>query len=393
MFKYLKNFRAGIFKKIPLASFHKRHGKPILMGLVFTCLFSVVFYVAGVNNSYLLQKFPAAIPFLVADEVLNAPLDQSALNDEVVDDTPVEEVDGDGNPIAYPSRLTQLDIEVKEAGIPIHGMSLNKETREVRINFKPEATEEQKARAQEIVDNFDWVITYRDIFDAQKAKDQMMKEYPPEKLVAFSSYFPMIHYFLDHKEFRKLKSFMNNLFVQNIISQEDYMVFADILDGQKIYFNLAFNATPETTEPEVLGESEPEPTLEPEPTPESEPAPQEPEAPAESESESEPTPEPEPAPQEPEAPAEPAQEPEPEPEPESEPESESTLTDELPAEPAPESPPVIEEQPVQEPTPIEEPGPSPEPEPAPQEPPAVQEPPQEPAAPIEPAPEEPSVSE
>jgi uncharacterized membrane protein len=52
----------------------------------------------------------------------------------------------------------------------------------------------------------------------------------------------IINYYLDQKEFKKLKGFMNNLYTQNIITQDDYMVLSNILGDQKIYLNPKFGS-------------------------------------------------------------------------------------------------------------------------------------------------------
>lgn len=297
----------------------------LLFGLVFASLFSIIFYVIATNTDYLPMKFPAAIPFLVADETSKAPGD-GLFDDNVVEDMPVEDMEGMN--VDRAGKLIELDQMIRKAGIPIHGVALlgeDEDTHEIktRIDFKEEATEEQKTAAQEIIDSFKWTLTYKDIFNSQKAKEEIMKQYPPEKLVLISSHLPVINYFLDNKEFKKLKAFMAGLYTQGILGQEDYMLLANILSDQKIYLNPRFAANEKTAGPEPAPASQPEPAQEQPPVVagDSDVAPSEPEPPVEPEPVVEPAPAPEPTP-------EPAPEPSPEPAPE--------LTSELTSEPTPE---------------------------------------------------------
>ncbi len=254
----------------------------LIFGLVFASLFSALFYVMAVTTHYLPLKLPATLPFLVADQTSTLPPDGGLTDEGVVDSTVVE---GDLDPgSAYTDKLVELDHQVREAGIPINGISLlDHKTRETEIDFKAEATEEQKSRAHEMVNHFDWTITYKDIFNPQKAKEEIIKQYPPEKLAMVSAHLPVINYFLDHKEFKKLKAFLNSLFLQNTISQDDYMVFANILAGQKIYLNPVFAEAPAENPPAAPAAEPPAQTPAPEPSvedpvqpqPQAEPAPAE----------------------------------------------------------------------------------------------------------------------
>lgn len=49
---------------------------------------------------------------------------------------------------------SRIDSEIRSQGIPIHGVSGSQGS--IRIDFKPEATAQQRTNAQTIVDNFDW---------------------------------------------------------------------------------------------------------------------------------------------------------------------------------------------------------------------------------------------
>lgn len=63
--------------------------------------------------------------------------------------------------------LARLDQEIKAAGIPIYGVS--GEQGSVRVDYMPSATDQQKADAQTIVDNFDWSADA--LTDIKKAKN------------------------------------------------------------------------------------------------------------------------------------------------------------------------------------------------------------------------------
>lgn len=60
--------------------------------------------------------------------------------------------------------LSHLDQKIRDAGIPIDGVALiDSNTHETRIDFKQEATKDQKDQAQQIVDNFDWSEKANDV--------------------------------------------------------------------------------------------------------------------------------------------------------------------------------------------------------------------------------------
>lgn len=53
--------------------------------------------------------------------------------------------------------LERIDKYLREQGIPIDGLSLlGSDVREVQIHFRPEASQEHRSRAAEIVTDFDW---------------------------------------------------------------------------------------------------------------------------------------------------------------------------------------------------------------------------------------------
>lgn len=56
--------------------------------------------------------------------------------------------------------VTKLDVLLKESGVPIQGVSLKCSAgRNYTIFFEPTATNEQKAKAYQIADAFDWKNT------------------------------------------------------------------------------------------------------------------------------------------------------------------------------------------------------------------------------------------
>ena len=58
-----------------------------------------------------------------------------------------------------PSRAAILDTLLKEAGIPIEGISVNNVNPgppEVTVQYRPEVTQQQRDLAESIVDDFDW---------------------------------------------------------------------------------------------------------------------------------------------------------------------------------------------------------------------------------------------
>ena len=259
----------------------------VFRGIIFAGFFAAAFYTVAVTSNYFPIKLPAALPFLVSDKSSDEVAENPALAaDDVVADTPADAEAVAGNPLASSDKLLQLDANIRAAGISIDGIALlglDGVVHKTRIDFKAEATEEQKSRAHEMVNHFDWTITYKDIFNPQKAKEEIIKQYPPEKLAMVSAHLPVINYFLDHKEFKKLKAFLNSLFLQNTISQDDYMVFANILAGQKIYLNPVFAEAPAENPPAAPAAEPPAQTPAPEPSvedpvqpqPQAEPAPAE----------------------------------------------------------------------------------------------------------------------
>ncbi len=244
--KQLNNMNENI-KKIISFLFKQQKFSSVLFGFIFASLFSVILYTAT-TSGFMRLSLPALLSFLIASDTssLELPEDANTLSDNADADT---RVSGD-------NKLMKLDIEIRDAGIPIDGVALLDEvTHEIRIDFRPEATESQKSLARQIADNFNWTVTPEEKFNSAKARDKIIQAYSAQRLVAISPYITVINSLITQKDFEKLKLFMDDLFTQGKIEKDDYLVLANILIEQKISIKPNFDTA-------VL-----EPVIEPVPDP------------------------------------------------------------------------------------------------------------------------------
>lgn len=128
--------------------------------------------------------------------------------------------------------IAKLTKYLIDSNIPIIGIDGDKN--KINILFKEQTTDQQKAQAQEIINNFDWNLNESiDNFNSQKLLARMWDIFQ-DQIVEVSPYFSVIKELLNNKDFKRLYLFCQLLVNKSIVTLKDLQALNDLFKEQNI---------------------------------------------------------------------------------------------------------------------------------------------------------------